>query len=1376
MATRVNNVVERFTLVGDDKSFGKTFKGAAKDTDHLDHNMSKLGKAFQAFGVSGIGRGFGDLKQALGGFARGNLSYGVSSLSRAFTGLNAAGRGAYAAIGMASAGVAGLIAIGIKATKTYMALGRTLQQFSRVGGLTPSTSLDLYGQLKMTGADPAAASKMLGMFGKNIEMARQGTGKQALAMKMLGVELKNANGGWKTESELLPEVRNALSETTDAAARNFTAQSLFGRGWQTLSKWITASASDIKRYNKVVKESGFTWAGKDSAGMKKLLETQRTISLQWELLLAGIGKALSPYMAKIMKVASVIGPAFLNGFKAGAKAIAMIFAPLGAVIKALDKLWPSLDVVKKIASAFGFLLPIIIAVGGALTTFVLAVKGLQALSGAKAAAAAWYAEKVAIDANTASAVANARAKATGVLPPNIYGRGGAGAMGTALPGYADKAAIAQQARIAERGAVQAAKLEKMAAAASAAGIAPALAPAIRATEGLGVAASATSGRFAALGASIKASVVAMGPWIIAAAAVGAAYLGIKWAYDQWQGAEKDLATAQQGTADTITKNLKRVGDEYGVLSGKYQKFAAQVSAGNKQMLVDAAQQTPLAQWNPAAAAASAASRVVGYLTGNDAGKAAAALKPYQDALDVLNKGALTDAGKQQILGDIGELKKLGTVAAPAVAELTQRLLNIDPSALDTAAEKAAKLKAALAATQKAAADFWLGMATGNKEGTYGTGPGQIDQFGTVTGGAQGTATKAWLDGLKATNEATVTAAQQAALDGADLAAKLAAIPKNVLEVLNGRDWGAIGAAAKNAMLAFNSGFSDMTDALITLWAGRMGNLMGIVEALGGILKSFADAPKKIIKPLQQNWTAMGVAMFNAMTQVNAAFAKVSDEGLVADAARMGSIGSAAGGIGSFISALADMPKKAVKVIPQAWHGLAVTLSAALSAVLSVFTDKGLAKQAERAGSVGSAAGGLGSFISALADMPKKAVKVVPEAWKKLATVLNGALTAALSVFAATSTKGLAGNAERMGSIGSAAGGIGSFISALAGLPDKAVKIIPQKWKALAQVVKAAVDQVLAVFQKVSTKQLAGQSDRAGSVAGMAGSLGSIISAFVDAPDAAVSVIPQKWHSLAVVIKKAVDEVLTVYKDVSDKMLGKKGDRMGLIGALVGPLGDILSYFENAPKTVITTMRQNWSAFGTAMIEGVEGVLKQFAIWDDKMLKSKSEKMGFIGTMVSVIGSIADLANSLPDMAANLQKFATMTYGNLWQGIGSALTKMINGIVGALHIIPDATKLQTALDAVTLLRDIFASMVEVQANAINSMNTGAPVAAFAGATGTQAVAPVAPAMASQSCGSVQVNVSWQTLTGEPSEREKRQLVRRLKPEFARLAKDRKRTGF
>ncbi|MEI6448533.1 MAG: hypothetical protein WCP98_01115 [Actinomycetes bacterium] len=611
------------------------------------------------------------------------------------------------------------------------------------------------------------------------------------------------------------------------------------------------------------------------------------------------------------------------------------------------------------------------------------------------------------------------------------------------------------------------------------------------------------------------------------------------------------------------------------------------------------------------------------------------------------------------------------------------------------------------------------------------------------------------------------AAADVATSGAAMADTLRSIPKNIVAILSGRDWGEIGVTVRRSGDELASGFSDMTQEMLTAMSARIGSIGEMAGGLASFVNALATMPKKAIAPGKQAWGALGTFLSNALDNILAVFTDKSQKILGQDAERIGSIGSAAGGLGSFIGALASMPTKAIAPSKQAWGALARTLATAMESILAVFADtKGLGKQAERAGSIGSMAGGLGSFINALADMPDKAISVVPQKWAALARVLEVAIAKVLAVFEDASTGALGKGAERMGSIGSLAGGLGSLISALADLPDKAIAVVPQKWKALAGVVRSAVDEVLAVFADLGTKKLGGEATRMGSVAGMAGGLGSILSMFVDAPDAVVKIVPQKWHELAGVIKDAIAEVLEVFKTVDDELLTSQGATMTLIGSLVGPLADILNFFADAPKTAVAVVRQNWADFGDALVEAVQGILTQFdAVWTLEDLKGNAERMGFIGTMIGVVRDIADLAASLPDLVENMRKFATMDFGTLWEGIGNALTRMLAQIAAAIGAIPDMTSLQAAQEALATLSAIFADMVALS----GSIGSKAGAKLAASVPSTQGAAQAAGGYASAPVVlKAEVNVSWQTLTGQPSEREKRAVVRAIKPEMERVA--------
>jgi hypothetical protein len=190
----------------------------------------------------------------------------------------------------------------------------------------------------------------------------------------------------------------------------------------------------------------------------------------------------------------------------------------------------------------------------------------------------------------------------------------------------------------------------------------------------------------------------------------------------------------------------------------------------------------------------------------------------------------------------------------------------------------------------------------------------------------------------------------------------------------------------------------------------------------------------------------------------------------------------------------------------------------------------------------------------------------------------------------------------------------------------------------------------------------------------------------------------------------------------------------------------------------------------------------------------------IGRVMDTVSSVFSFATSMTEEnVAILTKFAADSgkLGGLWQGVGSALTMMINGLVSSLHIIPDATKLAEAEKAISALAAIFSSLTGLMDSVSAASSWTAAHPQTTGATQTPApatqtakalidsfkgaakpyVPPVAvPTVRSGGIAKVQVDVSWQTLTGEPSEREKRQLVRRLQPEFERIAGMRLRTAF
>jgi hypothetical protein len=307
-------------------------------------------------GWTNLKTGVGQFKDGLGKIVKGDFKGGISGIGDAIHSVG--GKGFLAAAGIAAAGAAifALWEIGKKALTTLMKVGSELAGLGRLTGLEGEGLTGLYGQFRMTGTDPAAAGSAIGRFSKNLKDARGG-GKSLDLFKELGVDVKDATGKIIDGNVVLAKTRTALSKIEDTYTRNADAQLLFGKGFKSLGKWLTASEKDIARYDKLVSESGFSWGPKEKKDYATFVRKQREMSLRWDLMWASIGQKMLPLLNKILT--KYISPMF-NRFskflrlldlipgKSGAvsQAFQMMFGPILDALDAMNKIIDALDAIK----------------------------------------------------------------------------------------------------------------------------------------------------------------------------------------------------------------------------------------------------------------------------------------------------------------------------------------------------------------------------------------------------------------------------------------------------------------------------------------------------------------------------------------------------------------------------------------------------------------------------------------------------------------------------------------------------------------------------------------------------------------------------------------------------------------------------------------------------------------------------------------------------------------------------------------------------------------------------------------------------------------------------------------------------------------------
>jgi hypothetical protein len=340
---RINSDVHGLTA-GTDKT-RREMKRVQSEIDATGRHFSTWSKKMDA--------SFGRAKSGMENLLKGNIRGGIKDLGGSFEALGGKGAGAVAGIAAVAAAVVGVYLIGKKAVGVYADLAGTLSQTQRMTGLSGAGALDLYAQFKMTGTDPTAAATAIGKFSKALDAARTG-GAGLELFQRLGVDVKDANGKLRDGNTVLAETRRALSKLTDPFQRNAMAMAVFGRGWQSLGKWITASEEDIKSFNAIVKDSGFKFGKGEKKDFATFVKAQREMNLRWQLMWAMIGQKIIPLLNTMLK--KYIAPALtrferfvkiiesIPGFTGAVKdAFGIMFGPLFQAADAIDKIMKAIE-------------------------------------------------------------------------------------------------------------------------------------------------------------------------------------------------------------------------------------------------------------------------------------------------------------------------------------------------------------------------------------------------------------------------------------------------------------------------------------------------------------------------------------------------------------------------------------------------------------------------------------------------------------------------------------------------------------------------------------------------------------------------------------------------------------------------------------------------------------------------------------------------------------------------------------------------------------------------------------------------------------------------------------------------------------------------
>ena len=213
-----------------------------------------------------------------------------------------------AAVGLAAIG--GLVVKGVQSYEDLTAAVARLQRQSKISAEDAST---LVGEWQRYGVSIDAGTRSTVMLSKAIDAVNtgaQGSGPAADAFHRLGISMAEL----KTQSpaQTLEEVRAKLAAMPPSAERTAIAAKLLGRGFEGLSKWLSASSSDMAGVDKALRDTGQVMSGPELAKAKQELKDQADLALKWRGVLVTVGKAAMPFasafVGALSKVLTVLAP------------------------------------------------------------------------------------------------------------------------------------------------------------------------------------------------------------------------------------------------------------------------------------------------------------------------------------------------------------------------------------------------------------------------------------------------------------------------------------------------------------------------------------------------------------------------------------------------------------------------------------------------------------------------------------------------------------------------------------------------------------------------------------------------------------------------------------------------------------------------------------------------------------------------------------------------------------------------------------------------------------------------------------------------------------------------------------------------------------
>lgn len=222
------------------------------------------------------------------------------------------------AAGVAAAGAVGMAAL----TKAAIDNADAMYKQSQITGVQIGELSKLAHAGEGADVEFSDLTGSLGKFNKGIVAAAEGTGAQADAFKILGINIKNTDGSLKTTNELFGEVAQAFSQVEDGANKTAIAQDLFGKSGAALIPLLNGGKQGLKDAGDELERMGGVLDEKTGKAAERFNDNLHALNKSLAHLGTVVAKEVSEPLADLSGVLS--DPATQEGLASIAKGIVAV--------------------------------------------------------------------------------------------------------------------------------------------------------------------------------------------------------------------------------------------------------------------------------------------------------------------------------------------------------------------------------------------------------------------------------------------------------------------------------------------------------------------------------------------------------------------------------------------------------------------------------------------------------------------------------------------------------------------------------------------------------------------------------------------------------------------------------------------------------------------------------------------------------------------------------------------------------------------------------------------------------------------------------------------------------------------------------------------